>query len=74
MTIHFYSEIRKRGFGMGAFKLLGKELSKLAEKKGVLFSLIGVLLIPIVYVAVLFLASIAGFILIFVLRKKRKIC
>lgn len=42
---------------MGAFQMLGKELSKLTEKKGVLFSLIGVLLIPVVYVAVLLSAT-----------------
>ena len=38
---------------MNGFRLLGMELSKLKAQKGVLFSLIGVLLIPIVYVAVL---------------------
>jgi putative membrane protein len=38
---------------MNGFRLLGMELSKLKEQRGVLFSLIGVLLIPIVYVAVL---------------------
>ena len=38
---------------MNGFRLLGMELSKLKEQKGVWFSLIGVLLIPIVYVAVL---------------------
>ena len=35
---------------MGAFKLLGLELARLTEKKGVLFSVLGVLLVPIVYV------------------------
>ncbi|MGE6488660.1 YhgE/Pip family protein [Paenisporosarcina sp. NPDC076898] len=38
---------------MNGFRMLGMELSKLKEQRGVLFSLIGVLLIPIVYVAVL---------------------
>ena len=38
---------------MNAFHLLKMELSKLKGQKGVLFSLIGVLLIPIVYVAFL---------------------
>ncbi|MET1014332.1 MAG: YhgE/Pip domain-containing protein [Paenisporosarcina sp.] len=38
---------------MNAFQLLKMELSKLKDHKGVLFSLIGVLLIPLVYVAVL---------------------
>ncbi len=38
---------------MNAFHLLKMELSKLKGQKGVLFSVLGVLLIPIVYVAVL---------------------
>jgi putative membrane protein len=38
---------------MNASKLLMAELAKLTEKKGVLLSVIGVLLIPIVYVAIL---------------------
>jgi len=42
---------------MGAFKLLGLELAKLTEKKGVLFSVLGVLLVPIVYVAILLSAT-----------------
>lgn len=42
---------------MGAFKLLGLELSKLTEKKGVLFSVLGVLLVPIIYVAILLSAT-----------------
>lgn len=42
---------------MDAFKVLGKELSKLKENKGVLFSVIGVLLIPLVYAAILLSAK-----------------
>jgi putative membrane protein len=38
---------------MNAFRLLKMDLSKLKEQRGVLFSVLGVLLIPIVYVAVL---------------------
>ncbi|WP_240338367.1 YhgE/Pip domain-containing protein [Peribacillus alkalitolerans] len=38
---------------MNAFRLLGMELSKLKEQKGLLFSLLGVLLIPLVYAAIL---------------------
>lgn len=60
MAIHFFISAffnLNRGLCMGAFQMLGKELSKLTEKKGVLFSLIGVLLIPVVYVAVLLSAT-----------------
>ena len=42
---------------MGSFQLFGKELSSLKNRKGLLFALIGVLLIPIVYVAVLLSAT-----------------
>lgn len=42
---------------MGTFKVLSRELSKLAGNKGVLFSGIGVLLIPLVYVAILLSAT-----------------
>lgn len=42
---------------MDAFKVLGKELSKFKENKGVLFSVIGVLLIPLVYAAILLSAK-----------------
>ena len=42
---------------MGVFSLLRSELQKLIENKALLFSLIGVLLIPIVYVAVLLSAK-----------------
>ncbi|WP_411747785.1 YhgE/Pip family protein [Psychrobacillus psychrotolerans] len=42
---------------MGAFKMLGLELARLTEKKGVLFSVLGVLLVPIVYVAILLSAT-----------------
>lgn len=47
----------KRGLGMGSFKLFGTELRSLKERKGLLFALIGVMLIPIVYVAVLLSAT-----------------
>ncbi|WP_374722196.1 YhgE/Pip family protein [Peribacillus tepidiphilus] len=42
---------------MNAFRLLGMELSQWKEKKGLLFSLIGVLLIPIVYAAIMLSAT-----------------
>lgn len=42
---------------MGSFKLFGTELKSLKERKGLLFALIGVMLIPIVYVAVLLSAT-----------------
>lgn len=42
---------------MDAFRVLGRELSKLKENKGVLFSVIGVLLIPLVYAAILLSAT-----------------
>ncbi|MBD8032873.1 MULTISPECIES: YhgE/Pip domain-containing protein [Solibacillus] len=42
---------------MGSFQLFGKELSSLKNRKGLLFTLIGVMLIPIVYVAVLLSAT-----------------
>lgn len=42
---------------MGAFKMLGLELARLVQKKGVLFSVLGVLLVPIVYVAILLSAT-----------------
>lgn len=42
---------------MGSFQLFGKELSSLKKRKGLLFALIGVLLIPIVYVAILLSAT-----------------
>ena len=42
---------------MGVFSLLQSELKKLIGNKALLFSLIGVLLIPIVYVAVLLSAK-----------------
>lgn len=42
---------------MGSFQLFGKELQSLKDRKGLLFALIGVMLIPIVYVAVLLSAT-----------------
>ncbi|AWE07552.1 YhgE/Pip domain-containing protein [Lysinibacillus sp. 2017] len=42
---------------MGSFQLFGKELKSLKNRKGLLFALIGVMLIPIVYVAVLLSAT-----------------
>ena len=42
---------------MGSFKLFGTELKSLKERKGLLIALIGVMLIPIVYVAVLLSAT-----------------
>ena len=42
---------------MGSFQLFGKELSSLTNRKGLLLALIGVLLIPIVYVAILLSAT-----------------
>ncbi len=42
---------------MGSFQLIGKELKSLKNRKGILFALIGVMLIPIVYVAVLLSAT-----------------
>ena len=47
----------QRGFCMGSFQLFGKELKSLKNRKGLLFALIGVMLIPIVYVAVLLSAT-----------------
>lgn len=47
----------QRGFCMGSFQLFGKELSSLKNRKGLLFALIGVMLIPIVYVAILLSAT-----------------
>ncbi|MER2126180.1 YhgE/Pip domain-containing protein [Solibacillus sp.] len=42
---------------MGSFQLFGKELSSLKNRKGLLFALIGVMFIPIVYVAILLSAT-----------------
>lgn len=42
---------------MGSFQLFGKELQSLKNRKGLLVALIGVMLIPIVYVAVLLSAT-----------------
>ena len=42
---------------MGSFQLFGKELQSLKNRKGLLIALIGVMLIPIVYVAVLLSAT-----------------
>lgn len=47
----------QRGLFMGSFQLFGKELQSLKNRKGLLFALIGVMLIPIVYVAVLLSAT-----------------
>ncbi len=46
-----------RGSYMSSFKLFGTELKLLKNKKGALFALIGVMLIPIVYCAVLLSAT-----------------
>ena len=54
---YLYKVFHKRGLVMGSFQLFGKELSSLKNRKGLLFALIGVMFIPIVYVAILLSAT-----------------